>query len=156
IAGAMRLTLDASELLQQVIDGFFPLVPRDARPRGEAGAGLAEFGLPFASDPEISRHLAAFLAASSTAVQGNAAAADGARRGGASGIPAAVLFNGGALKPVRLRERLLDALESWAGARPLELSGADLDLAVARGAVAYGLARRGRGERIGGGAPRAY
>src|SRR5262249_40980320 len=114
IAGAMRLTLDASELLQQVIDGFFPLVPRDARPRGEAGAGLAEFGLPFASDPEISRHLAAFLAASSTAVQGNAAAADGARPGGASGIPDAVLFNGGALKPVRLRERLLDALESWA------------------------------------------
>ena len=36
------------------------------------------------------------------------------------------------------------------------LEGADLDLAVARGAAAYGLARRGRGVRIRGGTARAY
>ena len=36
------------------------------------------------------------------------------------------------------------------------LEGADLDLAVARGAAAYGLARRGRGLRIRGGTAQAY
>jgi hypothetical protein len=43
------------------------------------------------------------------------------------------------------------------GAPPVRvLDGADLDLAVARGATAYGLARRGRGLRIRGGTARAY
>ena len=37
-----------------------------------------------------------------------------------------------------------------------ELSGTDLDLAVARGAAYYGLVRRGRGVRIRGGTARAY
>ena len=36
------------------------------------------------------------------------------------------------------------------------LAGADPDLAVARGAATYGLARRGRGVRIRGGTARAY
>jgi hypothetical protein len=36
------------------------------------------------------------------------------------------------------------------------LSGADLDLAVARGAASYGLSRHGRGLRIRGGTARAY
>ena len=37
-----------------------------------------------------------------------------------------------------------------------ELDNDEPELAVARGAVAYGLARRGVGLRIGGGSPRSY
>ena len=37
-----------------------------------------------------------------------------------------------------------------------ELDNHEPELAVARGAVAYGLARRGVGLRIGGGSPRSY
>ena len=52
----------------------------------------------------------------------------------------------------------MSTLASWLeadGAPPARvLDGADLDLAVARGAAAYGLARRGRGLRIRGGTVR--
>ena len=46
---------------------------------------------------------------------------------------------------------------TWRGRAPVRvLAGADPDLAVARGAATYGLARRGRGVRIRGGTARAY
>jgi len=52
---------------------------------------------------------------------------------------------------------MLDVLGSWRGGeRPLQLHNPAPELAVARGAVAYGLARRGIGVRIGGGSARSY
>ncbi|HAY28000.1 MAG TPA: nucleotide-binding protein, partial [Candidatus Accumulibacter sp.] len=74
--------------------------------------------------------------------------------------PTAVLFNGGVFKSELLAERTLTIINSWlaaegaAAARLLE--GADLDLAVARGAAYYGYVRRGQGVRIRGGTARAY
>jgi len=74
--------------------------------------------------------------------------------------PTAVLFNGGVFKSDLLAERTLTIINSWlaaegaAAARLLE--GADLDLAVARGAAYYGYVRRGQGVRIRGGTARAY
>src|SRR5690606_26555461 len=117
-----------------------------ARPRTDQGVGLSELGLPFASDPEITRHLARFLAT----------ATDPTSEDSAPPAPTAVLFNGGALKAAAMRARILDVIESWYGSRPIELAGGDLDLAVARGAAAYGRALRGHGGRIAGGAARAY
>ncbi len=74
--------------------------------------------------------------------------------------PTAVLFNGGVMKADALRGRLVETLDAWLaedGARPVRvLEGADLDLAVARGACAYALVRRGKGLRIRGGTARAY
>jgi hypothetical protein len=71
-----------------------------------------------------------------------------------------VLFNGGVMKSAALRERLVETLGAWLEAdgapRPRVLPSEDLDLAVARGAASYGLARRGRGLRIRGGTARAY
>jgi hypothetical protein len=59
-----------------------------------------------------------------------------------------------------IAERVLDTLNDWLaadGAPPARLlGGADLDLAVARGAAYYGYVRRGRGVRIRGGTARAY
>ena len=37
------------------------MVPRDAEPQRGARTGLHEMGLPYVSDPAITRHLAAFL-----------------------------------------------------------------------------------------------
>lgn len=163
VSGAIADAISREEALAVVRDGFFPLCEPGARPRGDAGLALAEFGLPFASEPEITRHLAAFLAAAATRLEAEAAAAEagsgpGAPAAVANGlvVPEAVLFNGGALKPAAVRGRVLDALAGWCGLRPRELVGADLDFAVARGAAAYGLALRGIGVRIGGGAPRSY
>ncbi len=132
-----------------MLDGFFPLVPADARPRRTPRAGLQEWGLPFAAEAEVPRHLAAFLAGH---------AGDRLADGDATlGFPDAVLFNGGALTPAVLRTRLCDVLAGWNGGRPLSvLESASLDLAVSRGAAYYGLVRRGLGVRIGGGSPRAF
>ena len=63
--------------------------------------------------------------------------------------PTAVLFNGGVFKSDLLAQRTLSTINAWLAsenappARPLE--GADLDLAVARGAAYYGYVRRGTG-----------
>ena len=74
--------------------------------------------------------------------------------------PTAVLFNGGVLKSGLIAERVLSVLNGWLaadGAQPARLlDGADLDLAVARGAAYYGHVRRGRGVRIRGGTAQAY
>src|SRR5205814_8224175 len=75
-------------------------------------------------------------------------------------LPTAVLRNGGLMNGEPLRGRLLSTLDAWlaedAAPPPRVLAGADLDLAVARGAATYGLARHGRGIRIRGGTARAY
>ena len=83
-----------------------------------------------------------------------------AKAGGALLHPTAVLFNGGVMKSQALRDRILFTLNGWLesdGAPPAcVLPSADLDIAVARGAASYGLARTGKGLRIRGGTARAY
>ena len=140
VGGALHTTLARAEVEALVLDGFFPLAPADAMPRKTPRGGVREWGLPFAAEPEVSRHLAAFLC-----------------QHAAGGVPDAVLFNGGALTPALIRERLCELLASWnAGQRPTLLESTSLDLAVSRGAAYYGLVRRGLGVRIGGGSARAY
>jgi hypothetical protein len=74
--------------------------------------------------------------------------------------PTAVLFNGGVFKSQLLQDRLVGVLDQWlisTGAEPVRvLEGADLDLAVARGAAYYGQVRQGGGIRIRGGTAMAY
>jgi hypothetical protein len=61
------------------------------------------------------------------------------------------------MKPEIVRERVVTLLSRWRGGEPLRrLESPDLDLAVARGAAAYGLARHGHGVRIRAGAPRSF
>jgi molecular chaperone DnaK (HSP70) len=164
VGGALSTTLTRDEVAALVLDGFFPLTGADALPRKTARAGLQEWGLPFASEPEVSRHLAAFLQQHPLPVPDSGdgggpgrGLADTGRTQRSSNAPDAVLFNGGALTPPVLRERLGELLASWnGGRRPATLESSSLDLAVARGAAYYGLARRGLGVRIGGGSARAY
>ena len=119
-------------------------------PKSGRRVGLQEMGLPYAADPAVTRHLAKFLT----------------RQKETSGDiqtfahPTAILFNGGVMKATLLRQRLVDVLNGWLSQegsqalRPLE--GTNPDHAVARGAAYYGLARRGKGIRIRGGAARSY
>ncbi len=138
LGSTVRVALRSADAAQAIRDGFFPLTDAAATPERHGDAGLAEIGLPYERDPAVTRHLAAFLAAAG------------------QGWPDAVLFNGGALEPRALRDRLLLVLERWSGQQPVELAGADLTHAVARGASAYGLALRGHLPRISGGSARAY
>jgi molecular chaperone DnaK (HSP70) len=152
VGGVLAANLSRDTVERAVIDGFFPFVDSDAAPRRTARLGLQEWGLPFASDPEVSRYLAAFLQRHRS---------DDAEASPATpGRPDAILFNGGALKPPLIRDRLRQLVGGWyAGEtswQPAVLQSVDLDLAVARGAAYYGLVRRGLGVRIGGGAARSY
>ncbi|HEX4355576.1 MAG TPA: heat-shock protein Hsp70, partial [Polyangiales bacterium] len=70
--------------------------------------------------------------------------------------PDAVLLNGGVFRSHQLQMRMLDVLAGFRGAPLRSLDNPEPELAVARGAVAYGLARRGIGLRIGGGSARSY
>jgi molecular chaperone DnaK (HSP70) len=136
IGGTLRDEITRDELAKVLLDGFFPLVPADA-PLARARGGLQEFGLPYASDPAVTRHLASF-------VQRHPGRID------------AVLFNGGAMTPAALRQRVLDLIGSWQGAAPRELPTALPEMAVAQGAAYYGLVRRGQATRIRGGTARTF
>jgi hypothetical protein len=159
IGGAIRTELTRDELLGTLVDGFFPVVESSARPAAQRRAALTTLGLPYASDPGITRHLAAFLARHRQAIS-DATIPGVALRGAGFLHPTAVLFNGGVMKATELRARVMDVVSSWVaaegGAAPRELPGVDLDLAVARGAATYGRVRAGRGIRIRGGTARAY
>ncbi len=158
IGGGLRAELTREEVTATLVEGYFPLVDAGARPAIRARAALTQIGLPYASDPAVTRHLAAFLARQADATK----KLEGfkAQTGGALLHPTALLFNGGVMKGTALRARIVAAIDAWLaadGAPPVRvLDGGDLDLAVARGAAAYGLARRGRGLRIRGGTARAY
>lgn len=153
VGGTLRTELTREEVEGAIVEGFFPAVDRAARPAARARAALTQLGLPYAQDPAVTKHLAALLARHAEALPGKKSA-------GKLLHPTRILFNGGVMKSALLRERVSGTVDAWlaedgaSAARVLE--GADLDLAVARGAAAYGLARRGRGVRIRGGTARAY
>ena len=119
-------------------------------------------GLGYASDPAITRHLAAFLGKQVAATEGLTGFESTKKTSAKRSFlhPSAVLFNGGVMKGTALRARVMKTLDAWLageGAPPArELGGVDLDLAVARGAAYYGYAKRGRGVRIRGGTARSY
>lgn len=137
IAGALQVEVTRDEVAALLVDGFLPRVGIDEKPVKRA-SGFQEFGLPYAPDPAITRYLAAFLTAHNT------------------GAPDVVLFNGGLFESPMMRDRLIEVLASWFGAKPLVLENKRLDLAVALGAANYGIVRRGIGTRISGGLARAY
>ncbi len=160
LGSTLRAELTRDEVTQTIVDGFFPVVAGDARPTVRARAGLTQLGLPYASDPAVTRHLAAFLARQAGALSRLEGFAAPEGRAPKLLHPTAVLFNGGVMKADALRGRLVEALDAWLaedGAPAVRvLEGADLDLAVARGACSYALVRRGKGLRIRGGTARAY
>ena len=159
LGGTLRTELTREEVTRTLVEGFFPAVEADARPAMRQRVGLRQLGLPYASDPAVTKHLAAFLGRQAEA----AAKLEGftAQRSDAALLhPTKVLFNGGVMKGQAITHRIIDTINRWLtsdGASPAHsLPSADLDLAVARGAASYGLARRGKGLRIRGGTARAY
>ncbi|GAB4256446.1 MAG: Hsp70 family protein [Methylomicrobium sp.] len=158
IGGSLRTELTREEINRVLVEGFFPRVAASDRPISRPRGGLRTAGLPYAQDAGITRHLAAFLAKQLNATDD---LKDVNLPENASFLhPTAVLFNGGVLKAAPLAERLMEVLNSWlTGEQAPEarlLEGADLDLAVARGAAYYGYVRKGKGVRIKGGTAASY
>jgi DNA-K related protein len=131
VSGGVTADLSRDEVVRAVSDGFLPLTAASDLPARDRRAGLRELGLPYESEPAITRHLAAFLT----------------RAGAAAGLsspmaPARVLFNGGFFAPALARERVIDALAAWFGNRPDVLENDRPEAAVAVGAAFYGRLRQ--------------
>ncbi len=167
IGGGTRVAVDRDQTRAVLLDGFFPQVALDDRPSKQQ-SGFREFGLPYASDPAVTRYLASFLtthrhageadagsdAEDVESKQGRAGGADPAR-------PDIVLFNGGVFASPLIRQRVIEQLQAWFRAgdpnwSPIVLENPRLDLAVSQGAAYYGTVRRGRGVRIAAGLARSY
>jgi hypothetical protein len=160
IGGAIRTELTQDEVRATILEGFFPQVDATTRPGNRTRSGLTQLGLPYAQDAGVTRHLAALLGRQAGAIAELAGFAGKFDAEASFLHPTAVLFNGGVFKSDTLIERTLDTLNAWLTAEKAEparmLAGADMDLAVARGAAYYGYVRRGQGVRIRGGTARAY
>jgi hypothetical protein len=160
IGGTIKTELAREDLDQVLVKGFFPEVASSELPARQRRVGFQELGLPYAADAAITKHLARFLSE-----QIRNSPEEAAIRRGRSGLacPTHILFNGGVMKAAVLRDRVIQALNSWLkeegfdglGAQQM-LDAPDLEHAVARGAAYYGKARRGRGVRIRSGASRTY
>ena len=160
IGGSIRTELTREEVSAFILEGFFPRVEAASRPATRQRAGLTQVGLPYAQDAAITKHLAAFLARQAGATAELEGFAGRVNAEHSFLHPSAVLFNGGVFKSAILAQRVMDTINDWLymeGAEPARmLEGADLDLAVARGAAYFSYARRGGGVRIRGGTARSY
>ena len=148
IGGTRSTVLTRDEVKDIALDGFLPLSGLQELPDRKR-SGVVEFGLPYAAEPAISKHIAAFL-------QLHAQAAKTAF-GNDTIVPDALLLNGGVFRSQTMVQRVLALLAGWReGHKPLLLDNKHPELAVAYGAVSYAMARQDKKLRIGGGAARGY
>ncbi len=157
IGGGLQVALTRDEAETALVEGFFPRCQLTDQPQRRR-SGFQEFGLPYASDPAVTRYLAAFLTAHRHADDDPPTSPpdhDPAR-------PDLVLFNGGVFAAAAIQTRLLEVLTDWFRPAndtqwsPRVLTNDRLDLAVAHGAAYYGMVRRGEGVRIAAGLARSY
>ncbi|NEX19846.1 Hsp70 family protein [Thiorhodococcus mannitoliphagus] len=159
IGGSIRTELTRDEVQATLIEGFFPSVEASARPASRSRGALTKVGLPYAQDPAVTRHLAAFLGRQTGATQDLTGFVDQAAD--ASFLrPTAVLFNGGVFKARILQDRVIAVINAWLAADDAPparlLEARDLDQAVAKGAAFYAHVRRHGGVRIRGGTSHTY
>ncbi|MCF6251899.1 MAG: hsp70 family protein [Methylococcaceae bacterium] len=147
IGGSRTVQLKKEEVRQIALDGFFPLSGLSDLP-DKKRSGVVEFGLPYAAEPAISKHIAAFLKLHSQAAA-NALGHDGR-------VPDALLLNGGVFRSLPITKRIQDLITSWGDQKPIILENLHPELSVAFGAVSYALARRDKKLKIGGGSARSY
>jgi len=139
VGGTLKSEITREEALELTLEGFLPFCNIGDQPAEEKRSLFRELGLPYVSDPAVTKHLAAFLCANEDAK------------------PDAVLFNGGFFIPEICQQRVADVMERWYGRRPLILENRDLDLAVAVGAAYYSYVKAtGAGLLVRGGLPRSY
>ncbi|MBU1170225.1 MAG: hsp70 family protein [Proteobacteria bacterium] len=151
IGGTVSGDLTKPMIEDILLEGFFPLVGPDEKAVRASRKGISEFGLPYEQEPAMTRHLCGFLDKHKAHIETSL---------GISHQPRHILFNGGSLKPRIITERIREVVRHWFGeqdqALPTVLENPDPDLAVAMGASYYGMAKLGKGVRVGSGSPRSY
>lgn len=171
IENTRTLAIEFEWARQLLVEGFFGRVSLDERPE-KNGEGFQEFGLPYAADPNVHKHLASFL------WEHRWAGRDATTLDHLSDLQAArpdwILFNGGVMESTQIRNAIIEQISVWFQTttpkyngpnlkqgepskwKPGLLEGNRLDLAVAQGAAYFGQVRRGEGVRIDARLARAY
>ena len=153
IGGTVSVAVQRQEVADLLLDGFFPRCPIDAQPQRQPASGFQEIGLPYESDPGITRHIASFVSQHCS------------KQSGGQELPNYVLFNGGVFKASGFQQRMLDVMSGWGEQSATDdnpsavasLAGLhDLDFAVARGGCFYGWNKHSGGLRIRGGTAHSY
>ena len=162
LAAGTQVEVSQQDIQQVLIQGFLPEVEFGSRPSTVA-SGFVEFGLPYASDAAITKHLSSFLQDHAWAGRG-----DEERHqfdDSAAARPDWILFNGGVLESDVVSRTIVRVVSSWfagkvpgaaADWQPGVLEAPRKDLAVAEGAAYFGLVRRGLGIRIDARLARSY
>ncbi|MCC9643485.1 Hsp70 family protein [Rhodopirellula sp. JC740] len=149
IGGTITTELQKTAAASMLLDGFFPQCSAQERPQANVASGFQDVGLPFESDPAITKHIAAFLTDQS--------AMSPRQDGDGNGPVTHLLLNGGVFRSPAMQERLQTTLSSWTDAEIDTLSSEqDLDNAVAIGAAYYGWTKTSGGIRIRGGTAKAF
>lgn len=150
IGGTVTVEVERDTATELLLDGFAPLCEFNELPQKQPTSGFQEIGLPYESDPAMTKHIAEFL-------NQHCQTEEGVR------LPDHLLFNGGVFKADGFRQRLLSVFDRWGEAQSSgepsssELAGVhDLDNAVSRGACFYGWNKEHGGTRIRGGVPATY
>lgn len=154
VGNVRESVLQRQELKELLMDGFFPDISTKS-PSPKKKSGIQIMGLPYVSDPALTKHLLDFLRYSAKLTKGEHSPETKLL------VPDKVLFNGGTMIPPVVREQILKTLTSWfpkeqRGEKIVELISSDLTFAVAYGAAYYGRTRRGEGIKVKSGTSRAY
>lgn len=149
IGNLQSVNIELEQASALLLNGFFGHVAIDSHPAPQA-EGFQEFGLPYATEPNVLKHLAEFLWNHRKAGRRDEELNQSDLR---LARPDWVLFNGGVLESSQVRESILAQIAAWFEPispqwKPGCLEGNRLDLAVAQGAAYYGLVRRGEGVKI--------
>ena len=113
VGGTLTAELTRDEVLDILTGGFLPLTAPDDLPAHDKRVGLRELGLPYASDPAITKHLAAFLTRAAATAEPGPEPPERAGAAASMARPDAILFNGGFFAPPVTREKIVDAVAGW-------------------------------------------
>lgn len=147
IGGTISTEVSKQDARDLIVEGFFPACGRDAVPERQMASGFQDIGLPYESDPAVTKQVAAFVASHVVSGSGD----------GDNAMPTHVLYNGGVFRSESLRRRMQETISSWCEHELTVLGGPqDLDTSVAVGGAYYGWSKQQGGIRIRGGTARSY
>ncbi|SMP72725.1 Molecular chaperone DnaK (HSP70) [Neorhodopirellula lusitana] len=152
IGGTISIEIERAQAAEMLVGGFFPACSRDERPQVNVQSGFQDIGLPYESDPAITKQIAAFV---SDHLSGGESSGEQSE---ANATPIThLLLNGGVFRSEAIRDSIQGTIASWFDSPPQPLSSAaDLDTSVAIGAAYYGFTKATGGIRIRGGTAKSF
>jgi hypothetical protein len=159
-ASSIEVEITKKELEKIIVEGFFPKSDSTDYPKKLRQTGLQELGLPYASEPAFTKHIAYFLNQCNERIKSDESLKElNIDNSNSTLLPTFILFNGGVFNAEVLRERVKLTINSWGNDnyKITELLAEDRDIAVARGACSYAKNKvSGKGFRIRAGTSKGF